>query len=82
MLRLAEKLKPKYPFMLPAINAHIERIPEDGYLGRPKESLKEIMKELQTDKFGPVFQEFCKRESIYGFGDLQVKRLYDEVLNR
>jgi hypothetical protein len=31
--------------------------------------------------FGTVFQEFCKRESIYGFGDLQVKRIFDEVVH-
>jgi len=38
------------------------------------------MKELETQDFGPVFREFTKRESIYGYGDLQVKRLFDELL--
>ena len=37
------------------------------------------MKELETEEFEPVFYEFCKRESIYGFGDLQVKKLIREI---
>jgi hypothetical protein len=39
------------------------------------------MEDLETDEFGPVFKEFNKRESIYGFGDLQVKRIFDEIKN-
>ncbi len=78
---LAEKVRNVYPFILPAVEAHIERIPSIDNPGRPKKSLISIMDELRTKEFGPVFQEFCKRESIYGFGDLQVKRLYDELLN-
>ena len=77
---LAKQLESSYPFLLPAVEAHIARIPQDGNLGRPKESLKKIIAQLQTDQFGPVFQEFCKQESIYGFGDLQVKRLFDEIV--
>lgn len=49
--------------------------------GRPIQSLITIMKELDTEEFGPVLREFNKRESIYGFGDLQVKRLFDEIIN-
>ena len=80
LLDLAKTLTPFYPFLLPAVEAHMARIPQEGKSGRPIESLKRIMAELQTDKFGPVFQEFCKQESIYGFGDLQVKRLFDELV--
>ncbi len=45
---------------------------------RPLEALKEIMKNGETD-FGIVFQEFNKREDIYGFGDLQVKKIFDHL---
>jgi len=45
---------------------------------RPKETLKQIVSEGKTE-FGEVFSEFCKREPIYGFGDLQVKRIFDEL---
>ena len=80
MLKIAEKLKDRFPFLVPAIRAHKDRLPENGYLGRPKETLIQLMKDLKTDKFGEIFRAFCKREAIYGFGDLQVKRLFDELL--
>lgn len=44
------------------------------------QALQQIIDELGTEEFTLVFREFCKREGIYGFGDLQVKRLYDELL--
>ena len=82
ILKIAKDLADKYSFLLPAIKAHLERERTDEALGRPQQTIVEIIEELQTDKFGLVFQEFCRRESIYGFGDLQVKRMFDEVLNK
>lgn len=81
LLSTALQLKDNYPFILAAVNAHIERIPSNENMGRPTQSLIAIMKDIGTTEFGPVFREFNKKESIYGFGDLQVKRLYDEILN-
>jgi len=81
LLKTTKQLESKYPFILTAVKAHIERIPTEGSLGRPSQSLIQIMKELKTEEFGTVFREFNKRENIYGFGDLQVKRLID-LLNR
>ncbi|AWW29137.1 DUF1835 domain-containing protein [Echinicola strongylocentroti] len=75
----ARELEDVFPFILTAVEAHLARIPKGDHLGRPKEALLEIMKELGTKEFVPVFKEFHKRESIYGFGDLQVKRLFDEI---
>ncbi|WP_422359704.1 DUF1835 domain-containing protein [Reichenbachiella sp.] len=80
LVELGEELQGEFPFIPVAIQAHSDRLPKDGNLGRPKESLKQIMSELDTKEFGPVFKAFNQRESIYGFGDLQVKRLFDEVL--
>ena len=81
LLLVAQELESNYSFILPAVKAHLERIPTDGNLGRPSQSLIDIMKDLNTQKFEPVFKEFCIRESIYGYGDLQVKRLLDEIKN-
>jgi hypothetical protein len=80
MLDIANQLKKRYPFLNPAIKAHIDRIPKNRNLGRPKQTLIKIIKDLKTDNFEQVFNEFCKRESIYGFGDLQVKRMFDEII--
>lgn len=74
-----KKLSIEYPFVLPAIEAHLDRIPSEGYAGRPIESLKSIINELGVCEFSVVFKEFCVRESIYGYGDLQVKILLESI---
>lgn len=79
MLKITGRLKIRFPFLQPAVQAHIDRIPDDSNPGKPQQTIINIMNELETDDFEPIFREFCKRESIYGFGDLQVKRLYDEI---
>ncbi len=81
LFSIATELKDSFGFLLPAVQAHIDRLPSDGNPGRPKRALLGIMQELETDEFGPVFREFCSREPIYGFGDLQVKRMLDELTN-
>lgn len=79
LVKAAQTLK-DLPFIFPAVEAHKARIPTQNSLGKPTESLIQIMKDLNTKEFGPVFREFCKRESIYGYGDLQVKRLFDSLV--
>ena len=81
LVKGARELESTYPFIITAVEAHIERKPTNENAGRPSQSLVAIMKELETEEFEPVFIEFNKRESIYGFGDLQVKRLFDEIKN-
>jgi len=78
LFNLSKKLNDKYPFLMPAISAHKDRLSGSS---RPKVAIQEIIKELNTDKFEPVFRAFCQQEPIYGFGDFQVKRLFDEVIN-
>ncbi|MGB3182241.1 MAG: DUF1835 domain-containing protein [Cyclobacteriaceae bacterium] len=75
----ARNLQPEYPFILSAVEAHLDRFPVEGGPGRPERSLIRIMDELQSREFGPVFREFSRREAIYGFGDLQVKTLYGKL---
>jgi len=70
----------EYPFLFEAAKAHADRLVVGVTWGRPQQTLIKIMEELGTDEFGPIFQEFTKREPIYGFGDLQVHRLYQEVI--
>lgn len=77
---LGTKLEQPYPFLLPAINAFARSLPTGDNPGYLHHSILTIMEELGTREFGPVFQEFCQREAIYGLGDLQVKRIFDEVV--
>ena len=81
LISTARELECVYPFILRASEAHVERKTTNENVGRPIQSLITIMKELETEEFAPIFREFNKRESIYGFGDLQVKRLLDEIIN-
>jgi hypothetical protein len=74
--KTAEEMSGDYPFVRNAVKAHTDRYPADGP-GRPERSLQQIKAALNTDEFGPVFRVFSQREAIYGFGDLQVKRMFD-----
>ena len=79
MLAVVAPLSADFPFLSKAIEAHRERLPQENSLGRPKQALLKIMQDLGTREFGPIFRAFHQQESIYGFGDLQVKRLLDEL---
>lgn len=79
ILKLAEENLEKLPFLGKVAKANLDRFPTDKSLGRPEQTLLNIIEEKGSEEFGPVFQEFHKRESIYGFGDLQVKKLFDQL---
>jgi hypothetical protein len=78
--RLSKKHANSFPYLEEVIKAHIERFPVQGEKGRPEKVIEDIMKNISTD-FNRVFKEFYKRESIYGFGDVQLKHIYDKVMN-
>lgn len=80
MMFLAERLKHEFPFLINAVHADKDRLPIDGSLGRPQKTLLSIIEDFKTHDFGVIFKEFCKREPVYGFGDLQVKRLLDGLV--
>lgn len=82
LISTAKKLESSFPFILKAVEAHIARIPSENDPGRPIQALMEIMKDLGTEDFAAVFREFNKREAIYGFGDVQVKKLFDTIKNK
>ncbi|MEB2775149.1 DUF1835 domain-containing protein [Algoriphagus sp. D3-2-R+10] len=80
-ITLSEQTSPELPFLYPAVLAWKESIPHGEFLGRPKEALKEIAAQLGTDDFGKIFRAFHIKHAIYGYGDLQVKRLWEELKN-
>jgi len=69
-----------FPYLQEVVKAHVDRFPKDGTKGRPERVLEEITKNISTD-FHKVFNEFWSREGIYGFGDIQLKHLYDKVMH-
>lgn len=76
LLEVTKNLVKDYPFILPAVKAHLDRIPKEGTIGYPSNLLLEIMEEIGTKDFSSVFKVFNKRAAIYGYGDVQVKRLW------
>src|SRR5215213_97717 len=78
--RLSKNQSTTFPHIQEVIQAHVDRFPKDGEKGRPEKVLEDITKNISTD-FNKVFQEFWNRESIYGFGDTQLKDLYDKVMH-
>jgi hypothetical protein len=80
LMVLKKNISSSLPFMVPAINAHLDRVPKNEKPGRPVQTLISIINELGGDNFGKIFREFCKRESIYGYGDLQVRRMVEEIV--
>jgi len=79
---LATTKTTSFPHFQAVIQAHIDRFPSDGELGRPQQRLLTIKAQLQTDDFVPIFQQFSTEEGIYGFGDSQVKEMLAELDNK
>lgn len=79
LIRLAKNQSTAFPYLQEVVKAHIDRFPKDGTKGRPDKVIEDIIKNGTTD-FHKVFTEFWNRESIYGFGDIQLKSLYDKVM--
>jgi len=80
LIRLAKNQSFVFPYLQEVVKAHIDRFPKDGTNGRPEKVIEDITKNISTD-FHKVFKEFWNRESIYGFGDTQLKHLYDKVMD-
>ncbi len=68
-----------FPYLEEVVQAHLDRFPNDGTKGRPEKVIEDIRKNISTD-FHEVCVAFWSRESIYGFGDSQVRKLYDKVM--
>lgn len=81
LLKLGVQVHSDFPFVMKAIEAHFESLPNGEDPGLPERTIAEIIEESSTLDFGTIFREFHKRIPIYGYGDLQVKRIYDKVLS-
>jgi hypothetical protein len=79
LIRLAKNQSVAFPYLQEVVKAQVDRFPPDGTKGRPEKVIEDIMKDGSTD-FHKVFSEFWDRESIYGFGDTQLKQIYEKVM--
>ncbi|HUR30544.1 MAG TPA: DUF1835 domain-containing protein [Saprospiraceae bacterium] len=67
-----------FRYLPQVIQAHLDRMPVDGSTGRPHQTLVDILNEGKTN-FYEIFEEFWKKEAIYGFGDVQVYNMLREM---
>lgn len=51
----------------------------EGYPGKIESFIQQKLQAGATG-FGEIFRAFCRECGIYGFGDLQVKRIYDSLV--
>ncbi|HZV70510.1 MAG TPA: DUF1835 domain-containing protein [Saprospiraceae bacterium] len=75
---LAAIVSKGFRFLPEVISAHLERTPSDGMYGRPQQILIEILNQGKTNFF-EIYEAFWERNSIYGFGDLQVLNMLKEM---
>jgi hypothetical protein len=80
LIRLVRELPDLSEYIIPAASAYHDMNTSTVEQSRPYLSLLEIIKTLKTTHFGKVFMAFCQKEAVYGLGDLQVKRIFDEVV--
>jgi hypothetical protein len=80
LTNLSKNQSSSFPYLQEVIKAHVDRFPKDGTKGRPERVLEDIIQNISTD-FHEVFKEFWSRESIYSFGDTQLKHLYEKVMH-
>lgn len=69
----------KFPFLTSAVEAFEASLPTADSPGRPTEVILDIIRKYETTDFGTVFKHFCREVPIYGYGDLQVRKLLDEI---
>ena len=79
LAHLATQQTTNFPKLYEVIQAHIDRFPIDGSVGRPQRSLQILKKQLNTDDFNKIFRAFCIQEGVYGFGDSQVRQLLNSL---
>mgnify|MGYP000143095017 CR=1 FL=1 len=70
-----------FEYLEEVCQAHRDRFPSGHSLGRPERVLLELMN-TYSKEFQDVFSAFSEKEGIYGFGDLQVKIMYEKLMHQ
>jgi len=72
--RFSQVKSDAFPFLDEVCNAELERKQNQ----RPQKTLSKIMAGGETD-FHQIYKQFWQQESIYGFGDAQVKTMISKL---
>jgi hypothetical protein len=77
---LSKSASPCFRKLAKVCQAQLDRISEDPSERRPEKVIMELLAMGITD-FDTLFYQFSEREGIYGFGDLQVRELMDNLIH-
>ena len=77
---LSKNNSPHFPKLAAVCQAHVDRFPNPGELSRPALILQSILSVQSNKEFKNIFPIFNQQAGIYGFGDVQVKQIYDQVI--
>lgn len=75
ILKVSKRLEADLPWISTPVNALVHLINEQ----KPQNYIKSLIAENSGSSFGEIFGIFTREMPEYGFGDLQVKRIYDEL---
>ncbi|GAA0878314.1 hypothetical protein GCM10009119_12820 [Algoriphagus jejuensis] len=78
-LKIANLFTERFPFLKPAVESWRDMMPMGDYPGKPKASLLQIHKETGATEFGTIYSLFQQKVPEYGLGDLQVRRMCEEL---
>lgn len=82
MHRLATGPLSAFDFLLPVIDAEVQRYRDESGSSPMEQIVLAIIKEDPKGGFVAHFEAFSKSHPIYGLGDLQFKRVWEEVQER
>ena len=80
LAEIADKLSARFNELPKVIKAHVERFAPKGELGKPEQIIAELVEKAGTRDLKVIFNAFRAFNDIYGFGDLQVKRLLKGII--
>jgi hypothetical protein len=76
---LSHQQSNSFKFLPEVCQAHIDRFTDGDRLNRPERVIMELINQT-SGEFIEVYSAFSVREGIYGFGDLQVRTMYDRLI--
>jgi hypothetical protein len=76
LAELSKSVSPCFRHLEEVCQAQLDRNSADPSQRRPEKIILELLAKGITD-FDTLFSQFSEREGIYGFGDLQVRELFD-----
>lgn len=77
--KLSKENSDCFEYLEEVVQAQIDRFPTGEAMSRPDKVVKAIIDNTSTE-FQVVFSMFSDREGVYGFGDLQLKSIYDRQM--